>query len=310
MERHANYALVGVLTTLLVIGGLVLALWLGNVKVEGEDHYRVIFPGPVHGVSNGAEVQFNGIKVGEVSSVRLLPQDTSKILVDLDVDKETPVRIDSTASTAMQGISGASAIAISAGDAKKPLLRDVSRDQPPYIRAKPSALASLLQDGGEVVSNANEVLDRLNRVVSDGNIANLSAIMNDLRQVSDELAANRTMFADAASAVAKLDTTMTNANATIGHVDELVQGDGRRAVRNTADAAAELKLTVAEARRVVAGLKTTSTAVGGTILPQLAETLQSLQDVSQSADTLLRSVRQDPRGTLLKGRARERELKP
>jgi phospholipid/cholesterol/gamma-HCH transport system substrate-binding protein len=210
----------------------------------------------------------------------------------------------------MQGISGASAIAISAGDAKKPLLRDVSRDQPPYIRAKPSALASLLQDGGEVVSNANEVLDRLNRVVSDGNIANLSAIMNDLRQVSDELAANRTMFADAASAVAKLDTTMTNANATIGHVDELVQGDGRRAVRNTADAAAELKLTVAEARRVVAGLKTTNTAVGGTILPQLAETLQSLQDVSQSADTLLRSVRQDPRGTLLKGRARERELKP
>jgi phospholipid/cholesterol/gamma-HCH transport system substrate-binding protein len=310
MERHANYALVGVLTTLLVIGGLVLALWLGNVKVDGEDHYRVIFPGPVHGVSKGAEVQFNGIKVGEVSSVRLLPQDTSKILVDLDVDKETPVRIDSTASTAMQGISGASAIAISAGDAKKPLLRDVSRDQPPYIRAKPSALASLLQDGGEVVSNANEVLDRLNRVVSDGNIANLSAIMNDLRQVSDELAANRTMFADAASAVAKLDTTMTNANATIGHVDELVQGDGRRAVRNTADAAAELKLTVAEARRVVAGLKTTNTAVGGTILPQLAETLQSLQDVSQSADTLLRSVRQDPRGTLLKGRARERELKP
>ena len=199
MERQANYALVGVLTTLLIIGGLVLAVWLGNVQVGKDDRYRIIFPGPVRGVAKGAEVQFNGIKVGEVSSVRLLPQDTSKILVDIKVDHETPVRIDSTASTAMQGISGVNAIAISSGDPNRPLLREVSRDDPPIIRARPNALASLLQDGGEVVNSAGEVLDRINRLLSDENVANLSATMASLQQTSAELSANRAMFAAAAA---------------------------------------------------------------------------------------------------------------
>lgn len=309
MERHANYALVGVFTTLLVIGGLVLAVWLGNVQVGREDKYRIIFPGPVRGVAKGGEVQFNGIKVGEVASVRLLPQDTSKIMVDIKVDRETPVRVDSDASTAMQGISGINVISISAGDPKRPLLRDVSHDDPPIIRAKANALASLLQDGGEVMSSAGEVLDRLNRVLSDRNVANLSGTMADLRQVSGELAANRAMFANAASAVAKLDATMDDAQATMGHVDALVQGDGRRAVANAADAASELKDTVSEARRAIAGLNATNGAVGGKVLPQISDTMRALQDLTQSADTLLESIRQDPRGTLLKGASRERELK-
>lgn len=310
MERHANYALVGVLTTLLVIGGLVLAVWLGNVQVGREDEYRIIFPGPVRGVAKGAEVQFNGIKVGEVSSVRLLPQDTSKILIGIKVDKETPVRVDSAASTAMQGISGVNAIAISAGSPTRPLLRDVSTDDPPIIRAKPNALASLLQNGGEVVNSASEVLDRLNRVLSERNVADLSGTIHDLRQVSGELAANRAMFADAGSAMAKLDVTMTRAQGTMAHVDELVQGDGRRAVENAADAAAELKQTVADARRVIAALNTTNGAVGTTVLPQISDTMRALRELTQTADALLLSIRQDPRGTLLKGKSRERELKP
>ena len=310
MERQANYALVGLLTTLLVIGGLVMAVWLGNVQVGREDEYRIIFPGPLRGVAKGAEVQFNGIKVGEVSRVRLLPQDTSKIMVDIKVDRATPVRVDSDASTAMQGISGVNAISISAGDPKRPLLRDSTSDVPPIIRAKPNALASLLQNGGEVVSNAGEVLERLNRLLSDRNVANLSATMADLREVSGELAANRAMFSDAASAAAKLDATMTRAQATMGHVDELVQGDGRRAVANAADAAAELRQTVAEARRALAALSATNGEVGATVLPQISDTMRALQELTQDADGLLRSIRQDPRGTLLKGATRERELKP
>lgn len=310
MEWQANYALVGMLTTLLVIGGLVMAVWLGNVQVGREDEYRIIFPGPLRGVAKGAEVQFNGIKVGEVSRVRLLPEDTSKIMVDIKVDRATPVRVDSDASTAMQGISGVNAILISAGNPKRPLLRDSTSETPPIIRAKPNALASLLQNGGEVVSNAGEVLERLNRLLSDRNVANLSATMTDLRAVSGELAANRAMFSDAASAAAKLDATMTRAQETMGHVDELVQGDGRRAVVNAADAAAELRQTVVEARRALHALNATNGEVGGTVLPQISDTMRALQELTQSADALLLSIRQDPRGTLLKGATRERELKP
>ena len=159
MERHANYALVGVLTTLLLIGGLVFVVWLGNAQFgERNDRYRIIFQGPVRGISQGGEVQFNGIKVGEVKTVRLSPQDANKILVDVEVGHDTPVRTDSLASVEMQGISGVNAILISAGTTRQPLLRDVSRDDPPLIRSKPNALASLLQGGGKMVALSDVII--------------------------------------------------------------------------------------------------------------------------------------------------------
>lgn len=311
MERHANYALVGLLTTALIIGGLVFAVWLGNFRPGKDlDEYRIIFPGPLRGVAVGGEVQFNGIKVGEVKSVRLLPRDTSKIEVDVEVSGTTPVRVDSLASTEMQGISGVNAILISAGTPTRPLLEDVSKDDPPVIRAKPNALASLLDGGGKVVESANETLDRLNRLLSDRNIAALSATIQDVRLSAGELAANRAMFAHASSSLTKLDATMDDVRRTVNHVDGLVDGDGRRAIENAADAATELKETLREARKVVAGISSTNGAVGDTLLPQLNETMQGLQGVTQNLDALLTSIRQDPRGTLLKGKSKERELKP
>lgn len=311
MERQANYALVGVLTTLLVIGGLVFAVWLGNVRFDRDTNmYRILFQGPLRGVSKGAEVQFNGIKVGEVATVRIDPTNTARIQVDVEVDANTPVRVDSLASTEMQGISGVNSIAISAGTSGRPLLHDVSHDDPPLIRAKPNALASLLTDGGQMIEKAGETLDRVNRLLSDRNIVALGGTIESLNATAGELAANRAMFASAASALAKMDHTMDDAQRTIRHVDGLVDGDGRRALADAADAAVELKATIAQARQVLGGLSSTSGAVTTTLLPQVNETMRGLQDMTQEVSDLVNSIRQDPRGTLLKGQSKERELKP
>ncbi|PZU06797.1 MAG: MCE family protein [Sphingobium sp.] len=309
MERHANYALVGVLTTFLVIGGIVFVLWLGNFQAgDKKDPYRIVFQGPVRGVGKGGEVQFNGIKVGEVTAVRLAPQDASKIMVDVDIDHDTPVRTDSLGSTEMQGISGLNAVSISAGSTRMPLLRDVSKDKVPIIPSKPNALASLLKGGGQMVESATTALDQVNKLLTDRNIANLSGVMSDLKQTSGELAANRAMFGNAASAIAKLNATASDARATMGSVRSLVDGDGKRAVANAADAAEELKATIVQARAVLATLAVQGKTIGSSTLPQIADTMRSLQDTSDDLDALVRSIRQDPRGALLKKPSREREL--
>lgn len=309
MERHANYALVGVLTTFLLIGGIVFVLWLGNFQAgDKKDPYRIIFQGPVRGVGKGGDVQFNGIKVGEVTNVRLAPQDANKILVDVEIDHDTPVRTDSLGSTEMQGISGLNAVSISAGSPRMPLLRDVSKDNVPIIPSKPNALASLMQSGGQMVESATTALDRVNTLLTDRNIANLSGAISDLKQTTGELAANRAMFGNAASAIAKLDATAGDARVTMGSVPSLVEGDGKRAVANAADAAAELKATMVQARAVLSTVAAQGKTVGSSTLPQITDTMRSLQETSDDLDTLVRSIRQDPRGTLLKRSSREREL--
>lgn len=310
MERQANYALVGVVTTILVIGGLVFALWLGNFRLgHTTDTYRILFPGPLRGVAKGGEVQFNGIKVGEVKVVRLDPANTARILVDVEIDANTPVRDDSLASTEMQGISGINAILISAGSPGRPLLREVSRDDPPRIRAKPNALASLLSGGGQMVERANDTLERVNRLLSDRNIAAIGGTIDNLHATTDELAANRAMFASAAAALAKMDRTMDDAQRMVTHLDAAVEGDGKRALANAADAAAELKATIGEARLTLGGLAKTNGEVTTSLLPQVNETMRGLQDMTEELSGLIAGIRQDPRGTLLKGQSKERELK-
>ncbi len=67
MERNANYALVGLISAILFAGMVVFVVWLaGNGFSRNLDIYNVIFHGPVRGLSEGGEVHFNGIKVGEV----------------------------------------------------------------------------------------------------------------------------------------------------------------------------------------------------------------------------------------------------
>ncbi len=311
MERHANYALVGILTTCLVIAGLVFVVWLGGSGLgRSTDDYRILFQGPVRGLSEGGDVQFNGIKVGEIKRVRLAPGDTSKILVDIRVDRETPVRDDSMASTEMQGISGVNALQISAGTPSHPLLKDVSKQWPPMIRSKPSGLSSLLQGGNQIVERGNEAVERVNRLLSDKNLANISAVIADLRTTSGELAANKAMFDHAGSAIAKLDRSMDDLQATVADARGVIHTDGRRAFDNAADAMAEVKRAAIEARGAIGNISSAAGKVRSDTLPSLQGSIQSLGDAAEELNELIRQIRQDPRGTLGRGAGKERKLKP
>src|SRR3546814_13693322 len=83
------------------------------------DEYRIIFDGPVRGLSEGGEVQFNGIPVGEITRISLDPRNPNRVLAGVRLREDTPVRVDSTAATESQGITGGSYIQISAGTPSK-----------------------------------------------------------------------------------------------------------------------------------------------------------------------------------------------
>ena len=309
MERHANYALVGVLTTVLILGGLIFAVWLGGIQSAGKhDLYRIVFKGPVRGLSDGGEVQFNGIKSGEIEKVFLAPQDSTLVLADIALKRGTPVRVDSLASSEMQGISGVNVVQITAGTNGKPLLKESTSEERPVIRSKPDQMASLLEGGGRAVGSANELLDRANRLLSDRNIATLDAAMRDVQSVTAELAAHRAMIGDAAAALAKLDAAATDVQATSASVRSVVNGDGRRAVSDVAQAASELKAAVQEARGVIRTLGGQSSAFGSTTLPTINATMLSVQESAESLDGLVRQIRQDPHTLLGKPRGKQLEL--
>ena len=116
MEREANYGLIGGLTLVLLGAAFAFVLWLGQSQFTSDfDEYRVVFDGPVRGLNQGSEVQFNGIPVGEVTSIQLDPDNPNLVVTEIRVREDTPVRSDSTATTESEGITGGKHIQIGAG---------------------------------------------------------------------------------------------------------------------------------------------------------------------------------------------------
>lgn len=309
MERHAHFALVGAASLAIIIAAFVFVVWLGNAQFNRQyDEYRIIFTGPVRGLSEGGEVQFNGIKVGQITRIALDQDNPNRVITDVQLNAHTPVRVDSTATTETQGISGVNIVQISAGTPSLALLKKASHDRHPIIASKPNALSTILQNGGQMVQNATEALDRVNRLLSDRNLADMSATMRNVRMTTDEVAKNRQMLDSAASALARLDIAAGDIQATARTTREIVDGGGKQAINDVASAAADLKLAIRDARSTLAKIDAGSDAIGKSTLPNVNATMLSLQGTADQLNSFIRQLREDPRGTLGKTKGKEVEL--
>jgi phospholipid/cholesterol/gamma-HCH transport system substrate-binding protein len=312
MERKANYALVGFASLALFIGMVIFVVWLARIQFSQKyELYDVVFQGPIMGLSEGGEVHFNGIKVGSVTKIALDKNDPTKVVARVSVTADVPIRVDSYATLEPQGITGVSYVQITAGTPSKPLLEDtVPKGQTPIIPGRPGALSSLLQGGGSVLQATLEAVNRVNRLLSDNNINNLSGAISDIHAITAEARRRKQLFADADNAVNSINTAAASIQRVGDSANELVNGDGKRTFHEAADAAAEIKAAAAEARALVAKLQGPTGDFATNGLPQLTAAVGSLQQTADSLRRLSDEIQQDPRALLTKAPAKEVQVKP
>ena len=312
MERNANYALVGLASTILLIGLVVFAAMLAGRRFSQDyDVYDIVFQGPVRGLAQGGEVHFNGIKVGDVSRISLDPQDSRLVVARSRVTSDVPIRADSYATLEPLGITGVNYIQITAGTASKPLLKNtVAEGHVPRLASQRDALSDLLAGGGFVVQRTVEALDRVNRVFSNENIKTLSATMSDVEAVTAELRERKSIIADAQKTLEDADEATKQITALAKSSQTLVDGDGRATLSKLSDAAGEIQAAAKELRLALAKLQGPTEAFATTGLPQLTGTIASLQRATDHLDQLLGQVQTDPRGLIGKAPAKEISVKP
>jgi len=102
------------------------------------DDYEISFNGPVRGLSQGSEVRFNGLKVGEVTRLRLDQRDNNVVLADIQVARDTPVDTKSYARLEPLGLTGLSYIQIFSGGEEFPLLKELPGRGPKRIEGQMS----------------------------------------------------------------------------------------------------------------------------------------------------------------------------
>jgi phospholipid/cholesterol/gamma-HCH transport system substrate-binding protein len=312
MERNANYALVGFASLMLFVGLIVFGVWLARLQFHREYQlYDILFVGPVRGVSEGGEVHFNGIKVGEVIQIGLDKADPTKVVARARVTSDVPVRTDSYATLEPQGITGVNYVDISAGKNTSPLLKDTVRfGEVPIMKSRSSALSNLLEGSGTVLTAAVEALNRVNRVLSDDNINSLHATLGNVEAVTAEMRKQKQILADADQTLKSIDQTSQSIRQLSDSTTVLVNGDGRKTLHELAEAATQVKMAATETREIVVNLKGPATTFATTGLPQLTSAMTSLRQTTESLDRLVGEIEQNPQAFFSKAPTKEVQVKP
>ncbi len=148
-----------------MIGSVTLALiagafggFLGYRKFAGTQQQRplrVIFEGPASGLRKGGSVNFGGIRVGEVISLKL---DNPRRVVALTmVDNNAPIRKDTLAGLEFQGLTGIAAISLTGGSLEASA-GSAGLDGIPVLIADPEALLDTQEKIRVALRNVDKVI--------------------------------------------------------------------------------------------------------------------------------------------------------
>ncbi len=219
METKANYVLIGAFTILVVVFGLLFALWAAKYSADKSfQEYYVIFNEPVTGLSEGGSVQYNGIAVGTIEHLSLNPHDPRQVRARLKLLASAPVKVDTRARLSQAGITGSPFIQLTGGSPGAPRLAPRNGDDIPVIQTQPSALQN-------IADTANRLVARLDRLMSEENIRHIDNTLTNLDNMTTALgdAAQkeelRALVHNARVASEQLNATLENANGAVASID-------------------------------------------------------------------------------------------
>jgi phospholipid/cholesterol/gamma-HCH transport system substrate-binding protein len=185
MENRA-YAILTGLFTLLFGAALVYAFLWFRGEARPFDDYLLVSRYSVNGLYPQSEVRFRGIAVGKVETLKVDPADPRNILIAVAVDREVPITRGTYARLGYQGVTGLAYVMLDDDGANLERLKP-EHGELPRIPVRPNLFDDLTSAGQAVLQQANDLLERLNRIASEENEQRLAATLKSFEEASRQL---------------------------------------------------------------------------------------------------------------------------
>jgi phospholipid/cholesterol/gamma-HCH transport system substrate-binding protein len=312
METRAHHVLIGLFTVIVVAAALLFGLWLAKSSVDTAfKDYEVVFNEAVTGLSRGSAVQYSGIKIGDVMQLRLDPNDPRRVLAQIRVTGETPIKRDTQAKLALTGITGTSIIQLSGGTPQSPPL--VGEDgKLPIIIASPSPIARLLNDSNDLMSSINQLLHNANTMFSAENVRNISRTLDHLEQTTGAIADQRDDIRQTLKQLGQVgkqaSATLEQTAALMRNANSLLNSDGKQMFSSAEQAMKSLQQSSATINSLLND-NNRSLDSGMQGLGELGPAVRELRDTLTSLRAISRRLEANPSGYLL-GSDKNKEFEP
>lgn len=312
METRAHHVLIGLFTLLAAAAAIFFAIWLSNASSSRAfNEYVVVFNETVTGLSTGSAVQYSGIRIGDITRLRLDPEDPRRVLANIRIEPDVPIKQDTQARLQLTGITGTSVIELSKGTPESPPLR-ASNGKPPVIVASPSPISILLANGEDLMTNINQLVANARDILSEDNVARIGNTLASIERATGAIANQggglESLLVELTNASAQATRTLEQTDRLMNNANTLLTEQGSR----TLDGADQALSSIARTSAVLESMLTDNSeafANGMRGLGQLEPAISELRGSLSSLRNITRRLEDNPTRFIL-GRDSLEEFEP
>jgi phospholipid/cholesterol/gamma-HCH transport system substrate-binding protein len=186
------------------------------------------------GLKNGAPVTLEGVTIGNVTAIRVVPaRNPTPVEVVMRVGEEylSDIHTDSTTSIAQAGVLGDSYVDINSGKAKGPQPAnnaELRAIQAPSIQTVISSSEASIEQLGALMQKTSVLMDSLNSQRGTlGGLINDPAFYKKVNRITDNLEKLTAAISSGQGTMGKLvndDTLYTHLNSSVDKMDKLIDG--------------------------------------------------------------------------------------
>ncbi|MGZ8982808.1 MAG: MlaD family protein [Methylotenera sp.] len=285
MEEKVNFALVGIFVLVLSAGIIGGVLWFSSGKsyLKVYEIYQTYMTESVSGLNLDAPVRYRGVEIGRVKKIALAPGNVEQVQLTLDIERGTPVTVDTVAVLRTQGLTGLAFVELTGGSRGSPPLKALPGQMYPVIKAGPSLMVRLESTVMALLSNLNHSSENFNALMDKDNQRMVKNTLADLELLSRTLAARS----------ATIDASLTNAGRTMENTARLTK-ELPLLVQRSADAFDHMTSELAHAGASASTMLDNTQQFTNETLPEARQMVNEFRDLTGSLRRFSSELEQDP----------------
>jgi len=298
MNPKVNYALVGLFVVIFGSALIAWIFWLGvGIEKKSYNTYVSYMFQSVAGLNTNAQVKYRGVEVGKVVSISLDTENTERVKLLMDIEEDIPIKQDSIATLATQGITGLAYIELSGGSRKAPLLNPTDEQPLPEIVTGPSlfvrldtALSDMFVKFTTIAEEISGVSASVKILLSEGNQQSINRTLQNLEQMTSQMNTHITQLSkhiqlaedildNTKDATKEFPDVIKNASVSMQSVQKILVTLGK---------------TTENFDKAVLGTQKDVSRSAAATLVQMAQLFDELQRTTQALNRLLQDFERNP----------------
>jgi phospholipid/cholesterol/gamma-HCH transport system substrate-binding protein len=309
MNNKVNYTLVGFLVLFGVTLILGFSYWLLKpTNDEKVRKYNIYFDESVLGLNIDAPVKYRGISVGKVTKLRISPNNSSQVEVQVTILTTTPVKVDTVAKLTAQGITGLSYINLSMGNHNSAALVATGSQRYPVIKTVPSFFEGFEKSLGSVSTKLSSTLTQTEKLLNDDNQKQITLLLKRSAGVMDKvekLLDDKTIDSLQKS-VQNIESISKKTDKVVPNIDHFVDKSVEweesidKSFASIMDSYVGITESMDEIKRAIASGEFNVKDITADVMPTLNNMLLETQDMMQEVTQTLKDHQRSPADILFK----------